>query len=194
VATTRPVGSAAAMSLNWGRSGRWLLLWPRRIGTSLGDGVVAARRGAVEADLLDGELVDLAGRLPEPGLEVGADRGGGEATGRDGQAGIGELGVAARLADQAFEGGPVAVGPVADGRLAVIGLREDVGGPDGGDPARREPPMEMMAAESLAEDPGELQAAGRPEDQGDVVDPLVVQSRGVRHEILRRRKGRSPCL
>ena len=159
-----------------------------------GDGVVAAGRGAVEADPLDGEVVHLAGRLPEPGLQVGADLGGGEVTQQDGQAVIAELGVADRLADQAFEGGPVGVGPVADGRLAMIGLREDVGDPDGGDPARGESLMEMMAAEALVEDLGELHAAGQAEDQGDVVDPFVVQSQGVPHEGLRRKSGRSPCL
>ena len=85
-------------------------------------------------------------------------------------------------------------GPVADGRLAVIGLGEDIGDPDGGDPARGEPLMEMMPAEALIEDLGELHAAGQAEDQGDVVDPLMVQVQGVPHGGLRHEPGVSPCL
>ena len=40
--------------------------------------------------------------------------------------------------------------------------------------------MEMMAAEASVEDLGELQAAGQAEDQGDVIDPFMIQVYPVR--------------
>jgi hypothetical protein len=53
--------------------------------------------------------------------------------------------------------------------------------------------MEMMAAEALVEDLGELQAAGQAEDQGDVIDPFMIQVQGVPHRASGAR-GKIPLL
>jgi len=161
---------------------------------AVGDGMEAVRGGAVEADLFHGELVHLAGARPEPGFQVGSGLGGGEVAEQDGQAVVGEVGVADRLADEAFQGGAMGTNPVADGRLAVIGLGEDIDDPDGGDSARGEPLMEVVPPEVLIEDIGELQARSQAEDQGDVVDPFMVQVQDVPHGGLPHEPGVSRGL
>jgi hypothetical protein len=115
-------------------------------------------------------------------------------TQQDGQAVVGEVGVADRLADEAFQGDAMGAGPVADGRLAVIGLGEDIDDPDGGDPARGEPLMEVVPPEALIEDIGELQARRQAEDQGDVVDTFMVQVQDVAHGGLHHEPGVSRGL
>lgn len=46
-------------------------------------------------------------------------------------------------------------GPIADVALAVVGLGEDVGDPDGDEPAVGEPLMERMRWEMAIEDLGQ---------------------------------------
>ena len=69
-----------------------------------------------------------------------------------GEAIVAELDGADGLADEGLEGVLEAVDPLLDVGLAVVGLGEDVGDPDGDEPAVGEPLMERMGREMAVED------------------------------------------
>jgi len=57
----------------------------------------------------------------------------------------------------------------------VIGAGEDVGDPDGGEPAVGEPLVEGVGREVAVEDLGELEPDQEAQEQGDVIDTFVGQ-------------------
>ena len=124
----------------------------------LGDGVVTITGGAIQADPLDRQFIDVTSGLPEIGFQAGPDRRVAESLEDQGEAIVGEVDGAERLARDGFEGMVQVGGPVADVALAVVGLGEDVGDPDGDEPAVGESLMERMCREMAIEDLGESQA------------------------------------
>ena len=73
------------------------------------------------------------------------------------------------------------LGPGLDGGLAVVGLGEDVGDPDGDEPAVGEPLVEGVGREVAVEDLGELELDQEAQEQGDVIDTFVGQFEGGVH-------------
>src|SRR5215210_1907407 len=71
--------------------------------------------------------------------------------------------------------------PLLDRRFAVIAFGEDVGDPDGGQPAVGESLVEMMSSQMPIEDRGEVELLGQADQQGDVVDAFVDQGQGLGH-------------
>jgi hypothetical protein len=142
------------------------------------EGVEAATGGAIEPDSLDRQLVDLAGDAPEVGLDAVPEFGVTEGLEDEAEAVIGEVDVANGLSGDGFEGLAESVGPVADGALAVIGVGEDVGDPDGDEPALGESPMVRVGDEVVVEELGESELDEEPEEQGDVIDAFVSQLDG----------------
>ena len=118
------------MSLNLGQVGTMVLAVTQLHQPPSVDGVVAVAGGGVEADPLEGQVIDVAGGLPEVGFQAGpavgslsrwrtrVRRSSVKSTVRNG------------LARDGFEGVVEVVGPVADVGLAVVGLGEDVRDPD----------------------------------------------------------------
>ena len=86
-----------------------------------------------------------------------------------------------RLADEGFEGVLKFLGPGLDGGLAVVGAGEDVGDPDGDEPAVGESLVEGMGGEVAVEDLGELELDQEAQEQGDVIDAFVGQFEGGVH-------------
>jgi hypothetical protein len=117
----------------------------------LGDGVLTVSGGAIQADPLDGKFIDVTGRLPEIGFQAGPDGRVAESLEDQCEAIVGKVDGAERLARDGFEGMVQVGGPVADVAHAVVGLREDVGDPDGDEPAVGEPLMERMRWEMAIE-------------------------------------------
>ena len=78
------------------------------------DGVEAVAGGAIESDPLDGQGVDLAGAVPELGLDVVPGFGVAESGEDQGEAVVGEVDVADGLSGAGFEGVMEIVCPVAD--------------------------------------------------------------------------------
>jgi hypothetical protein len=73
--------------------------------------------------------------------------------------------------------------------LAVIGLGEDVGDPEGDEPAERESLMMRVRLEMLVEEVGEPELDQEAEDQGDVIDAFVSEAEGGRHGSSPTRRG-----
>jgi hypothetical protein len=88
---------------------------------------------------------------------------------------IGELDGPDGLADEGFEGVVEAVDPHPDVGLAVVGLREDVGDPDGDEPAVGEALVEGMWGEMAVEGLRQAESDQEDQQQGDGVDPFVSQ-------------------
>ena len=89
------------------------------------DGVEAVAGGAIEADPLDGQGVDLAGGGPEFGLDGVPGFGVVESGEDEGEAVVGEVDVADGLSGAGFEGVMEIVCPVAD--VATYGDRRGRG-------------------------------------------------------------------
>jgi hypothetical protein len=121
------------------------------------DGVEAVAGGAIEADPLQGQGVDLAGAVPEVGLDAVSGLGVAEGFQDQGQAVVGEVDVADGRPGAGFEGVVEVLDPDADMGLAMIGLGEDVGDPEGDEPALRESLMQGVRGEELVEDLGEAE-------------------------------------
>jgi hypothetical protein len=82
------------------------------------------------------------------------------------------------LADEGFEGVVQAVDPFLDVGLAVISPGEDVGDPDGDEPAVGEAQVEGMWREMAVEDLGQAESDQEGQQQGDVVDRFVGEFQG----------------
>ena len=102
-------------------------------------GVEAVAGGAVESDSLQGDGVDLAGAIPEVGLDAVPGRGVAEPSQQQGEPVVAEFDLADGQPGDGLEAVVEFVGPGADVRLAVIGLGEDVGDPEGDEPTEGEP-------------------------------------------------------
>ena len=79
------------------------------------------------------------------------------------------------LADEGLEGVLEFLGPGLDGGLAVVGAGEDVGDPDGDEPAVGESLVERVGREVAVEDLGELELDEESQEQGHVIDTFVGQ-------------------
>ena len=91
-----------------------------------------------------------------------------------------------------FEAVVELVGPVADVGLAVIGLGEDVGDPEGDEPAEGESLMMGVWLEVTGRgDGGSRSLDEEAEDQGDVVDAFVSQVECGGMAVLQRGLGKS---
>ena len=99
----------------------------------------------------------------------------------EGEAIVGEIDGAERLARDGFEGMVQVGGPVANVGLAVVGLGEDVGDPDRDEPAVGESLMERMCREMAIEDLGEAQLDKEAEQQRDIVDAFMSELQGCIH-------------
>jgi hypothetical protein len=73
------------------------------------------------------------------------------------------------------------VDPVADRGLAMIGLGEDIGDPEGNEPALGESLVQGVRGEELVEDLGEAELDQEAEEQRDVIDAFVRQLQGGFH-------------
>ena len=104
-----------------------------------------------------------------------------EALQEQGQAVVAELDGADGLADEGLEGVVEFLGPGLDGGLAVVGVGEDVGDPDGDEPAVGEPLVEGVGGEVAVEELGELELDEEAQEQGDVIDAFVGQFEGGVH-------------
>ena len=98
-----------------------------------------------------------------------------------GEAVVAELDGPNGLADEGLEGVLEAVDPLLDVGLAVVGLGEDVGDPDGDEPAVGETLVEGMGREMAVEDLGEAELDQEAQEQGDVIDAFVGQFEGGVH-------------
>ena len=141
----------------------------------------AVAGGAIEADPLDGQGVDLAGAGPELGLDVVPGFGVAESGEDQGEAVVGEVDVADGLSGASFEGVMELACPFPDVGLAVIGVGEDVGDPDGDEPALGEALMMGVGRKELVEELREAELDEEAEEQGDVIDALVGQLQGGVH-------------
>ena len=118
---------------------------------------------------------------PEVGFQLVPDRQIAEAFEDQGEAVVAELDGPNGLADEGLQGVLEAVDPLLDVGLAVVGLGEDVGDPDGDEPAVGEPLMERMGREMAVEDLREAEFDQEAHEQGDVIDPFVGQFQGGAH-------------
>ena len=137
------------------------------------DLVIAIRGGAIKADAVDGDLIHLTGPLPQVVFQ-GAPIGLVETAQDNAQAIIAELDGTKGLAQEGLEGVGMALRPVLDGGLAVIGLREEEGDPGGRQGTVAEPPLEVMGAEVAVEQFRQSQLLDDADQQGDVIDPFVL--------------------
>jgi hypothetical protein len=127
------------------------LLWPSCIRPP---STLVEKPQLVEADPLDGQGIDLAGGAPEGGLDAVPEGGVAEPSEQEREAVVGEIEVADGQSGGGFKGMVEALDPIADVGLTVIGLREDVGDPEGDEPSVGEPLVEGMGSEELIEDLG----------------------------------------
>ena len=167
--------------LELGQVGAMVLAVAQLHEAAVDDGVEAVAGGAVEADPLDGQGVDLAGAVPEVGLDGVPGFGVAESGEEQGEAVVGEIDVADGLSGEGFEGVMEIASPVADVGLAVVGVGEDVGDPDGDEPAEGESLMVGVGREVLVEELGEAELDEEAEEQGDVIDAFVGQLQGGVH-------------
>jgi hypothetical protein len=116
--------------------------------------------------------------MPEVGFQVVPDIGIAEAVQDQGETVVGERDGPNGLADEGFEGVVKAVDPPLDGGLAMVGLGEDRGDPDGDEPTAGEALVEGMWGEMAVEDLGESQSDQEAQQQGDVIDAFVSQFQG----------------
>jgi hypothetical protein len=144
-------------------------------------GVEAVAGGAIEADALQGEGVDLAGTLPEVGFDPVPGFGVAQPSQEQGEAVISEVDLADGQPGDGLEAVVGFVGPGADMGLAVIGLGEDVSDPEGDEPTERKSLMVGMRLEVLIEELGEPELDQEAEDQGDVIDAFVNEAKWGRH-------------
>ena len=79
------------------------------------------------------------------------------------------------MADERLQGVLEALDPLLDGGLAVVGPGEDVGEPDGDQPAVGKSLMERMGRELAIDDLGDAEFDQEAQQQGHVIDPLVGQ-------------------
>jgi hypothetical protein len=147
----------------------------------IGDGVISTTGGGVETDPLDRQGIDVTVGVPEVGFQGVPIRRGGEAVQEQGQAVVAELDGPEALADEGLEGAVKFLGPGLDGGLAVIGVGEDVGDPDGGEPAIGETLVERMGREVAVEDLGESELDEEAQEQGHVIDSFMGQFEGSDH-------------
>jgi hypothetical protein len=98
------------------------------------------------------------------------------------------------LADEGFEGVVQAVDPFLDVGLAVISPGEDVGDPDGDEPAVGEAQVEGMWREMAVEDLGQAESDQEGQQQGDVVDTFVGEFQDGVHGGTPTRAGRKASL
>src|SRR5262249_13187255 len=70
------------------------------------------------------------------------------------------------------------VDPQLNGRFAMVPLGEDVGEPDGDEPAVGESLMERMARQDAVDGLGDAEFDQEGDEQGDIIDPLVDQFQG----------------
>ena len=139
----------------------------------LGDGVVTITGGAIQADPLDGQFIDVTSGLPEIGFQEAPD---GRVAGpleHEGKAIVGEVDGTERLARDGFEGMVQTGGPITDVALAVVGLGKDVGDPDGDEPAVGESLMEGMCREMAIKDLGQAKLDEEAQQQGHIADTFV---------------------
>ena len=110
------------------------------------DRVIAAGGRTIQANTSDRHLIHLAGRLPQVTFQsrpVGIM----EATQNNAQAIIGEFRRAEGLPDDGLQSTLMALGPVLDADLAVVGLGENESHPDAGKPAVGDPLVQVVTAE-----------------------------------------------
>lgn len=105
--------------------------------------------------MLDGDLVDFTGGVPEIGFEFGPISIV-KATEEDAEAVIGTFDGPEGLSEEGFEEMDAVGSSVLDMDFAMAGLREDEGKPDTGEPAVRNTLMEVMSSPMLFESRGEL--------------------------------------
>ena len=142
------------------------------------DGVVAIAGGGVEADpLARRQGIDLAVDAPEVGFQLVPGRRIAEAFQDQGEAIVAELDGPDGLADEGLEGVLEAVDPLLDVGLAVVGLGEDVGDPDGDEPAVGEPLMEGMGREMRSRISGNRSLIKKPTSRGTSSTRSWVSSR-----------------
>ena len=154
------------------------------------DGVVAIGGGGVEADPLHRrQVIDLALGAEEGGLQLVPGRLVAEAFEDQGQAVIAEIDRANGLADEGFQGVSEAVDPLLDVGLAVIALGEDVGDPDGDQPAVGESLVEGVWWDDAVDGLGDTESDQEADQQWDIIDALVDQIRGGAAGVLRRSGG-----
>jgi len=149
--------------------------------TSLGDGVVTITGSAIQSDPLDGQFVDVTSRLPEVGFQAGPGSQVIESLEDQGEAIVGEVDGAERLARDGFEGMVQVSGPVTYVALAVVGLGEDVGDPDGDEPAVGESFVERVCREMPIEDLVQAEFDEEAQQQGDIVDAFMSEMQGCIH-------------
>jgi hypothetical protein len=131
--------------------------------------------GAIEADPIHRHGVDLAGGAPESRLEAIPERGVAEPREDEGETVVGKVEFADGLSGTGFEGALEFFDPVADVDFAVIGVREDIGDPDGDDPPLGESLMKGMGDEDLVEELRETELDEEADEQGDIVDAFMSQ-------------------
>jgi hypothetical protein len=107
---------------------------------------------------------------------------------------IGELDGPDGLADEGLEGAVKAVGPLPDVGLAMVGLGEDVGDPDGDELAVGETLVGRMRREMSIKDLGQAELDQVAQQQGDVVYALVSQFQGGAHRGTPARAGGKASL
>src|SRR5580704_10988283 len=114
--------------------------------TTFANRVVAARSRRVQANGGGHNLVDFTGAFPEV-LRQGTPVGLGQTAQKDAQAVIGKIYSTEGLSAQGLERMLMISCPILDADFAVIGLRQDKGHPDGGEPTVGQTLMQVMAAE-----------------------------------------------
>src|SRR4051794_18211474 len=167
--------------LELGEVGAVVLAVPELHQAIVGEGVISTTGGGVESDSLDGQGIDVAVGVPEIGLQGLPSGLVVEALQEQGQAVVAELDGADSLSDEGFEGVLEFLGPGLDGGLAVVGSGEDVGDPDGDEPAVGESLVEGVCGEVSVEDLGELELDEEPQEQWDVIDAFVGEFEGGVH-------------
>ena len=129
----------------------------------------------------DRQGIDVTVGVPEVGFQGLPSGLGVEPLQEQGQAVVAELDGADRLADEGLEGVVEFLGPGLDGGLAVVGTGEDVGDPDGDEPAIGESLVEGVGGVVAVEDLGELELDEESQEQGHVIDAFVGQFEGGVH-------------
>jgi hypothetical protein len=147
----------------------------------LGDGVIPTTGGGVESDPVDGQGIDVTVGLPEVGFQGLPGGRVGESLEDQGQAVVGELDGANRLAQECLEGVLESLGPGLDGRFAMVGVGEDVSDPDGDEPSIGESLVEGVGGIVTVEDLGEIELDEESEEQRHVINTFVGQFKGGVH-------------